>query len=158
MPMWLCRWPNGDCSIALAETQPDAIVKLDEVANAEGCPITVLPECQVHFRLTDTAKLELEGFGEETDETIFSECYPTLQAVLPVESPEHWTAEQRDTVRHAVDGERERITAAATPEPETELGRDMKRMLGAPTEVVDRIVRQDAGETLRKLKSPKKPH
>ena len=137
---------------------PDAIAKLDEMSNAEGCPMTVLPECQVHFHLTDAAKLELEGFGEETADTIWSECYPTFDAALPVESPEHWTAEQRETVRHAVDGERERVTAAATPEPETELGRDMKKMVGASTTVVDRIVRREAGETLKKLKSPQKPH
>jgi hypothetical protein len=38
MPLFLCRWPNGDCSIVLARTREDAIVELDQVGNAEDCP------------------------------------------------------------------------------------------------------------------------
>ncbi len=40
MPLFLCRWPNGDCSIVLARTKEDAIIELDQVGNAEDCPIT----------------------------------------------------------------------------------------------------------------------
>ncbi len=158
MPMWLCRWPNGDCSVVLAETEQDAIAKLDEVGNAEGCPVTPLPECQINFHLTDEGELLLEGFGEETADSIWSRCYPILDAALPDESPEQWTADQRQAVQHAVTEERQRVTAGATPEPATELGRDMKKMLGAPTVVVDEIVSRGVGETLTQLKSPLKPH
>jgi hypothetical protein len=37
MGVFLYRWPNGDCSVVLARTKADAVEKLDEVANAEGC-------------------------------------------------------------------------------------------------------------------------
>lgn len=158
MPMWLCRWPNGDCSVVLAESEQDAIAKLDEVGNAEGCPVTLLPECQINFHLTDTGELLLEGLGEETADSIWSRCYPILDAALPDESPEQWTAEQRQAVRQAVIEERQRVAPDATPEPATELGRDMKKMLGAPTVVVDGIVSREAGEALKKLKSPSKPN
>ena len=30
MPLFLCRWPNGDCSVVLARTKADAIVELDQ--------------------------------------------------------------------------------------------------------------------------------
>ena len=44
MPLCLCRWPNGDCSTVWARNEQDAILKLDEVSNAEGCPIVQLRE------------------------------------------------------------------------------------------------------------------
>jgi len=37
MPLYLCRWPNGDCSFVQAATKGEAIELLDEIANAEGC-------------------------------------------------------------------------------------------------------------------------
>jgi len=43
-------------------------------------------------------------------------------------------------------------------EPETGLGRDIKEKMGAPTALVDEIVRQGGEETLRQLKPPRKPH
>ena len=30
MPVYVCRWPNGDCSVVLAQNEQDAIIKLDE--------------------------------------------------------------------------------------------------------------------------------
>ena len=67
MPLFLCRWPNGDCSVVLASSEQDALIKLDEIANAEGCPLVRLDDFQVHFRLTDDGELTLEGFGEITE-------------------------------------------------------------------------------------------
>ena len=68
------------------------------------------------------------------------------------------TPEQATRVRGAVRQERERVRAAPVEEPETELGRDIKKQMGAPTALVDDIVRQGGEETLRKLKPPRKPH
>jgi hypothetical protein len=82
MPVFLCRWPNGDCSIVSARTEAEAIEHLDEVANAEGCPITQLSHLQVHFTLTDEGRLALEGMGEATEDEIFEFCYPELDHAL----------------------------------------------------------------------------
>ena len=38
MPVYVYRWPNGDCSVVQARTKQAAIIKLDEMDNAEGCP------------------------------------------------------------------------------------------------------------------------
>ena len=70
MPVFLCRWPNGDCSgdcsVVLPRTRADAVEKLDEVANAEGCPMVELGAAQMHLALTDDGQLILEGLGEDT--------------------------------------------------------------------------------------------
>ena len=65
---------------------------------------------------------------------------------------------EREAVHEAVRQERDRVAPADVPEPETALGRDIKAKLGAPTALVDEIVRQGGEETLRKLKPPRKPH
>jgi len=41
MPLYLCRWENGDCSFVWALNKGHALEVLDEVGNAEGCPINV---------------------------------------------------------------------------------------------------------------------
>ena len=69
-----------------------------------------------------------------------------------------FTPDQTERVREAVRRERDRVSPADVPEPETELGRDIKKQMGASTAVVDEIVRQGGEDTLRKLKPPRKPH
>ena len=165
MPLFLCRWPNGDCSVVLASSEQDALIKLDEIANAEGCPLVRLDDFQVHFHLTDDGELTLEGFGEVTENEIWNICYPVLDGVKGQVQMEHdasdrrtMTARQVARVREAVRAERERVSPEHVAEPETSLGRDIKEKMGAPTALVDEIVRQGGEETLRQLKPPRKPH
>jgi hypothetical protein len=145
----LCRWPNGDCSIVLAADQTDAIERLDEVANAEGCPITELEDLQVHFTLTDEGTLALDGVGEAMEDEIFEFCYPELERAL---------AEGED-VAGAVKQERSRgeVDDAVVPEPATELGRRAKEQMDMPTTLVDRIVSQTAKRQLKSFKSRGNP-
>ena len=82
MPLFLCRWANGDCSVVWARNKEDAIVELDQVANPEGCPITQVHTFQVHFMLTDRGELVLDGFGEGTKEEMVSLAYPVLDQTL----------------------------------------------------------------------------
>jgi hypothetical protein len=64
MPVYVCRWLNGDCSFVSAPTKESAIQRLDENAgNAEGCPIQRIERFQIHFKLTDDGRLELEEEG-----------------------------------------------------------------------------------------------
>ena len=162
MPLFLCRWPNGDCSAVLASDEQDALIQLDEVANAEGCPLVRVDDFQVHFHLTDDGELTLEGFGEVTEGDIWHTCYPVLDDVKGDVQMEQdgstRTSQQSLRIREAVQQERERVSPQEVAEPETALGRDIKEKLGAPTALVDEIVRQGGEETLRKLKPPRKPH
>ena len=145
MPIFLCRWPSGDCSIVSARTKSEAIERLDEVANAEGCPITQLDHLQVHFALTDEGHLALEGLGEEAEDEIFEFCYPELEQALA----------DGDDIGTAVSRERERVQvdeSAVVKAPATELGQRAKQQLDMPTTLVDRIVSTAAKQRLKSFK------
>ena len=117
MPLFLCRWLNGDCSVVWARTTDDAIVELDQVANAEGCPMTEVQTFQLHFALTDRGDLVLEGFGEGTKEEMVSLAYPVLDQALQeawayedCDGYESLPAEGRSAITRAVKHERSRLT------------------------------------------------
>ncbi len=165
MPLFLCRWSNGDCSAVLAQSKQDALIKLDEVANAEGCPLVRLDDFQVHFRLTDDGELTLESLGEATEEAVWEFCYPVLDEVKGAVQEEQDasgigtpTPAQATRIRQAVRQERERVRPEKVAEPETALGRDIKKQTGAPTVLVDEMVRQEGEDVLKNLKRPRKPH
>ena len=135
MPLFLCRWSNGDCSVVWARNREDAIVELDQVANPDGCPITEVQTFQAHFTLTDHGELVLDGFGEGTKEEMISLAYPLLGkalqdacADLDYDGYESLPADRPAAIARAVEQERSRIDLGQTPtkEPLTELGRDVK--------------------------------
>ena len=169
MPLFLCRGSNGDCSIVSARTEEDAIIDLDQVANAEGCPITKLRTFQLHFVLTDRGELALEGFGEGTKEEIVSYAYPLLDAALRdayrdegdegYDTYESLPPDRRASIASAIEQERGRIELdeAQTKEPQTEIGRDVKSQTGMPTVLIDRMVREGATKKLKRFRGRAKP-
>ena len=74
MPLYLCRWPNGDCSFVFALYKGEAIERLDEVGNAEGCPLIPFHEFMAHLGLTDTGEAEFEEFGGVTEDVFFEKA------------------------------------------------------------------------------------
>ena len=166
MPLFLCRWPNGDCSVVLARTREDAIIELDQVGNAEGCPITPVRTFQIQFALTDRGELALEWFGEGTKEEIVSRAYPLLEKALDAayrgedcESVDSLPPDRSAAIARAAEQERSRIDLdeTATTEPQTEFGRDVKSRTDMPTVLIDRLVRTRATKTLAALRSRAKP-
>lgn len=166
MALFLCRWPNGDCSVVWARNKEDAIVELDQVGNAEGCPIVQVRAFQVHFVLTEQGELALEGFGEGTKEEIVSVAYPLLDTALSVaygdgdyNSYEMLPADRRAAIAHAVEQERARtdLDQPEMAEPRTERGRDTKHQTDMPTLLIDRLVGDVATKTLEKFKGRAKP-
>ena len=166
MPLFLCRWSNGDCSVVWARNQEDAIVELDQVANPERCPITQVQTFQIHFALTDRGELVLDGFGEGTKEEMVSLAYPLLDKALQdacddadYDGYESLSAAQRAAIADAVEQERSRsrLDDIPTKEPLTELGRDVKNQTDMPTVLIDRMVRKGATKTLKKFKGRGKP-
>ena len=83
MPVYICRWPNGDFSAVSATDRDQAIYLLDEVDNADRAEVFRAPSnFMVHFRLIDKVRdpqefwpVELEGFGEATNE-LAGRLYP----------------------------------------------------------------------------------
>ena len=166
MPLYLCRWPNGDCSVVWARNKEDAIVELDQVGNAEGCPLIPLREFQVHFRLTDEEKLEYESLGEGTSEGLFALAYPVLMQTLDEvygemdRNQEVFTPAQQARIQAAIEQERERVRVKLEElaEPETEMGRDIKQQTGMASPLINRIVQQTVEEMLKDFKGQGKPH
>ena len=166
MRLFLCRWPNGECSVVLARTKADAVIELDQVGNAEGCPITAVRTFQIRFALTDRGELSLEQFGEGTQEEMVSFAYPVLEHALDEayrdedhESYESLPADRRALIAHAVEQEQSRIDLdeMQTTTPQTEVGRDVKKQTDMPTVLIDRIVRERAKNTLKKFRGRAKP-
>jgi len=77
MPVYKCRWANGDFSFVSAASQQEAVEALDEIGNAEGCPLSVVEDFMVHFHLDEDGTFGLEGFGEVTEQAIWQD-YPVL--------------------------------------------------------------------------------
>lgn len=166
MPLFLCRWPNGDCSVVSARNKDDAIVELDQVGNAEGCPLVRIRTFQLHFALTERGELALEGFGENTREEIVSSGYPLLDKALQdaygdegYDGYDSMPPDRRAAIAHAVERERGRIELdeTQTREPLTEIGRDVKSQTDLPTVLADRLVRQVATTRLKRFKGRSKP-
>jgi hypothetical protein len=156
--LFLCRWPNGDFSVVQASSKSEAIERLDEVGNAEGSPVTPINDnFMVHFVLTDDGDFELEDWGEETLELIMARAYPVLDEAQ-MEASDKDDAVRAEIIRRAVAKEKERVIEKAVKPPKTLLGQRVKGETDAPTKIVDRLVRKEARESLKKFKGKGKPH
>jgi hypothetical protein len=161
MPIFLCRWPNGDFSVVKAANKDEAIEFLDEVDNAESRPVTAIKDFMVHFALADNGEFVFENYGEMTYGHIMRVAYPVLDKAFldaPTDKAGNLTEEGHKTIRQAVDRERERVSPRKAKEPKTLLGRRIKTMLRSPTKMIDRIVEEEAMETLKKFKGKGKPN
>ncbi len=165
MPVFACRWTNGDVSFVLAPNKDAAIEQLDEIANAEGCPVTLVPEFQIHLTLADDGRVQFEGWGEVTEGFIWNALYPRLYEAWGIVWDEQektkntsLTPEQQERIRRAVQEERERVRHKKVKEPETEMGKEIKRMSDMPTSLVNKIVRQGGAERLKNFKPKGKGH
>lgn len=153
MPVFMCRWPNGDFSVVKAANKNEAIEFLDEVGNAEGCPVTPIKDFMVHFGLRDDGEFELQTYGEMTREHVMRLGYPALADVLRKVYGAGMVADDaQKEIRLAVDKERERVTPRKVKEPRTLLGRKIKAMMDAPTRKIDRILEEETTEALKRFK------
>jgi len=114
-----------------------------------------------HFRLADIGEVEFEEL-EVTEDVLFEKAYPILDEAalnaLRNEQTGALTPEGMEIVKAAVGQERERVKAKNVAEPNTELGREIKRNTDAPTRLVDRIVHKVAREKLGRFQGRAKPH
>src|SRR5215510_16284066 len=165
MPLYLCRWPNGDCSVVWARNKEEAIIELDQVGNAEGCPLIPLREFQLHLQLTEEGTLEYEALGEGVKERFLALAYPILEktlheiyAEMDVDQ-EAFTPEQQARIQAAVEQERQRVHVkrAEIAAPETGMGSDIQRQTGMATPLVNRIVQDTARQMLEDFKGRGKP-
>ena len=129
---------------------------LDEEANAEGMPLYAITDFMAHFRLTDEGLIELEGFGEYFGDHL-SEQVHLILGELDV-TPGDASSEERARIMVAVEQERTRQEARPTPEPDTELGKQINAQMDLPTSVISRYVHRVARKVLQESKPKGKPH
>ena len=159
MAMYLCRWPNGDFSIVSAANKDDAIVLLDEWGDADQAFLKRMPDCLFDFRLRDDGEIELADIGEASYAFVMKNCYPELDEALGVaesaDGGSDFSSEAQKQIRKAVERERTRLwdNQPAAKTAETELGRAIQKQTGAPSVMVDRIVRQAAKKRLHSMKT-----
>ena len=155
MAIYLCRWPNGEFSIVNAKTKVEAIELLDEWGNAEQAFLTRMTDCMFDFRLRDDGQIELADTGESTHDCIMETCYPELDKSFATaewdETGLDYSEKGHQQIREAVELERTRLWHDQPPakEAETGLGRAIQKQTGAPSVVVNRIVREAARKRLK---------
>ena len=160
MPLFICRWQNGDFSAVSAASKTDAIELLDEVGNAEVCELFTVKNFMVHFRLKqetdevdDFVPVELEGFGEETVDILSERVYPAYFKAAITEG-ENWPDEEEDSqekvtavlqnLNAALVKERTRQWGAKEPEisDDPEAAHLQKAGLDLPKTVAERTVKE----------------
>jgi endonuclease/exonuclease/phosphatase family metal-dependent hydrolase len=152
--MFMCRWPNGDLSFVFARNREDAIIMLDEWDNAELAELRQIQSFMVDFNLTDEGELELQAFGERSQDDIWDRAYPVIDQArrnAPRNSAGELTEPGKEMMREAVQAEKQRLTAKKKLRvADTELGRLAQSQMGAPAALVNRQVKQAAIEVLKK--------
>lgn len=88
MPLFICRWQNGDFSVVSAASRDDAMELLDEVGNADVAELFTVKNFMVHFQLKaeadtvdDPVPVEIEGFGDDTYDMLCERVYPVYGKV-----------------------------------------------------------------------------
>jgi len=77
---------------------------------------------------------------------------------VPTDEAGNPTPEGLAAVRDAVENERKRVRPKKVKEPDTELGRDMKKIIRAPTRIIDRVIREAATKKLERFPVKGKPN
>jgi hypothetical protein len=100
------------------------------------------------------------------EDEIFRWAYPILEDSLmkaygdgKYDSFEKLPRNRKTTIARSVQKERDRVKVDKSKgrPPQTERGRELKELMGAPTVVVDEIVKQQATAALKKFSGRGKP-
>ena len=169
MPVFVVRNVDGQLGIVAARNKVDAVERLDEFANFEGCPIRELPELMLLLDINDEGELTLEHIGEEMDDVIRTFAYPLVEKAFDhvldqqeagqgeASDRNDRTPAQKELIRKAVEAERERVRRKKMAEPLTEGGRAIKQQLDFPTSLIRKQERRVARAILQRNEVPKDP-
>jgi len=112
MPVYMCRWENGEVSVVSAKSKKDACLLLDELAEVEPDDLHPVSDFMLSFKLTDNGALdEVSEMGEDTQELFNQTIYPVLfQAKMKVDSASEATPQVKSRIiREAVREENSRL-------------------------------------------------
>jgi hypothetical protein len=114
MPVYMCRWENGEVSFVSAKSKKDACFLLDELGEAEPDDLHLVSDFMLSFKLTDDGDLEVSEMGEDTQDLFNQTIYPVLfQAKTKVDGADQATPQvKRRIIREAVREENTRLEGA----------------------------------------------
>jgi hypothetical protein len=88
MPLFICRWPNGDVSLAAGESEFEVNDVLDEVDNPDVAELMQLDHAiAVHFKLGTkpgeggALPLRFEEMSEQLESSIYERAYPVYNEI-----------------------------------------------------------------------------
>jgi hypothetical protein len=148
--VYVCRWPNGDCSIVIAGSKREAMIVLDEWDAADPSWLTPMDGCLIDFRLNNCGEIEFAQFGWDTANFLWEKCYPVLDEVR-TRYLDDQSRRAKGEIKRAVRHERNRLRGnrplalSAT----TEAGRELQRRLRVADPVADHYVEQFASDLLK---------
>lgn len=162
MPLFICRWQNGDFSAVSARSRAEAEDLLDEVGNADGAEVFTVKNFMVHFRLkekpddlNDLMPIEFEGFGEETYSMLCEDIYPIYEkAVMDTgvglgEIPADLREEALKTLNEALITERNRNWGMKQPEQSDDPAvANLQKQLDMPKSAVESFVNEGRRKAL----------
>jgi hypothetical protein len=166
MPLFICRWPNGDFSAVSAASRDEAVELLDEAGNADSAEIFTMKNFMVHFRLKeqvtsagDGMPVELEEFGEETMNVVWDRVYPVFDKAFgsvfadPSDSDEARDASIK-TLNEALitermrDWEKGKLTVSEDPSVA-----ELQKFADMPKKMAEKIVNEDRERAI--IKTPR---
>ena len=105
MPVFICRWPNGDVSLAAGESEVEVADVLDEVDNPDAAELMQLDHAvAVHFKLgarpgeEGTLPLRYENLSEQLESSIYERAYPVYNEVHT--KPDPTVKELTEALKH----------------------------------------------------------
>ena len=152
MPVFAVRGVDGQVGIVAARNRVQAVERLDEFANFEGCPIRELPDVMLLLDIDDEGEMALRLLGEEMEQLIRRFAYPLLERLT-----RNGQFDDGEQVRKAVRAERQRVRRKSTAPPRTGRGREIRQQTDLPSSLIRKYERQIMRTMLRRQHVPSDP-
>jgi hypothetical protein len=171
MPLFICRWQNGDFSAVSASSREEAMELLDEVGNADVAELFTAKRFMVHFQLKqevddveEPVPVDFEGFGEETSDMLCKRVYPIYsKASLRIDdelqakgdAPEQDHNTELKVLNDALVAERMRDWASKKPRLSDDADvAKLQKDLDAPRPMAEQAVKERRRRAIVEMPSP----
>jgi len=152
MPIFICRWPNGNFSVVSAPNREYAVELLDQVGNADHAELFSVKDFMVTFQLKqrvtrpdDVLPVELQGFGEQALDVLSRRVYPVYDRAVS-EVAEHRPEEEAalQILNDALITERNRLHVAKMLPTSDDPDAAKLQELDLPKSVAQQLVRESS--------------
>ena len=124
----------------------------DEIPGAEKATYIPIDEFMAHFHLTDEGEFKFGSLGSAGEVAIQEVAYPLITQTILDGLSGGGTGPTPKQMRTATEKERHRVPPRPVPEPDTEIGKRIKKETDLPTSLVNRMVKSHTVKALKKAK------